>query len=293
MKAVRKVDEVREVRLEQGTIRYREYGSGEPVVFVHGFLVNGKLWRKVAPEVGRTCRAIVPDLPLGSHEVAMREGADLSPKGLARLVVDFADALGLGEFALVGNDTGGAICQIVAAEYPERVSRLVLTNCDAFDRFPPREFMPLVWGARVPGFLWELAQLMRVDAVRRSPLAFGWLTKRPLDGALLDEWLRPFITRADVRRDAAAVLRGVSPRYTEEAAEKLRGFRRPALIAWAPEGKFFPFAHAVRLSSMMPDARLETVEDSGAFVPEDQPERLASLITAFLAERAARLAQAL
>jgi pimeloyl-ACP methyl ester carboxylesterase len=281
----RQTEERRSVRLEQGEIRYREYGAGAPVVFVHGLLVNGKLWRKVVPALAREHRCIVPDLPLGSHETPMAEGADLTPLGLARLVVDFVDALGLDRVTLVGNDTGGAICQIVAAEHPERVASLVLTNCDAFDCFPPKEFAPLVLGARVPGFLWELAQALRLDAVRRSPLAYGWLTKRPVDGALLDEWLRPLIASGEIRRDVAAVLRGISPRYTLEAAEKLRSFPRPVLIAWAPEDRFFKFAHAVRLASLLPDARLETIDDSRTFVPEDQPERLASLIGAFLAER--------
>ena len=286
MTATKTNDKYRSIRLEQGTIRYREYGTGAPVVFVHGLLVNGSLWRRVVPLVAQGYRCIVPDLPLGSHEVAMEEGADLTPKGLARLIAGFVEALGLESATLVGNDTGGALSQIVAVEHPERVARLVLTNCDAFDRFPPPEFAPLVWGARVPGFLWELAQSMRIDAVRRSPLAYGWLTKRRIDDAVLDEWTRPFIERADVRRDLGAVLRGISPRYTIEAAERLRTFDRPVLLVWAPEDRFFPLAHAVRLEALLPDARLETIDDSRTFIPEDQPERLAGLVTEFLAATA-------
>src|SRR2546421_5884610 len=105
--------EQREVELPQGTIRYRERGSGEPIVFVHGVLVNGDLWRGVAPLLAdRGYRCIVPDLPLGAHELAMHEDADLTPPGLARLVADFIGALGLDAPVIVANDTGGALTQI-------------------------------------------------------------------------------------------------------------------------------------------------------------------------------------
>ena len=107
-----------EVHLSQGTIRYREDGTGEPLLFVHGVVVNGDLWRKVVPRLSKDFRCIVPDWPLGSHETPMSADADLSPPGLARLVVDFMDALGLETVTLVGNDTGGALCQLVATRIP-------------------------------------------------------------------------------------------------------------------------------------------------------------------------------
>src|SRR5688572_25726708 len=109
-----------EVHLPQGTIRYREDGTGEPLLFVHGVVVNGSLWRNVAGPLSKDFRCIVPDWPLGSHEVPMAPDADLSPTALAQLVVDFMDALGLEQVTLVGNDTGGAICQLVAANHPDR-----------------------------------------------------------------------------------------------------------------------------------------------------------------------------
>ena len=126
--------------LPQGTIRYRERGNGEPIVFVHGLLVNGDLWRKVVPTLAKDFRCITPDWPLGSHEVPMNPDADLTPTGLAKLVADFLAALELENVTLVGNDTGGALSQIVVTEHPERIARLVLTPCDAFEVFPPRLF---------------------------------------------------------------------------------------------------------------------------------------------------------
>jgi len=245
-------------------------------------MVNGALWRKVAPRLAKHYRCIVPDWPLGSHNVTLNSDADLSPLGLARLIVDFLAALRLEPVTLVGNDTGGALCQIVAAEYPERIARLVLTNCDAFDNFLPPTFRYLQWGAHIPGFVFLTAQAMRWPAVRRLPNAFGLLTKHPLERAVSDAYVGPVISNPAVRREVSKVLKGISPSFTQAAATKLTDFRKPVLLAWAPEDRLFPFAHAQRLSEIFPDARLESIENSYTFVPEDQPERLAGLIDAFM-----------
>ena len=98
------------VVLPQGTIHYSDSGSGPTIVFVHGLLVNGTLWRKVVPRLEANFRCVVPDWPLGSHPEAMATDADLSPIGLAQIVADFLAALDLDDITLIGNDTGGAIC---------------------------------------------------------------------------------------------------------------------------------------------------------------------------------------
>jgi pimeloyl-ACP methyl ester carboxylesterase len=270
------------VELSQGTIRYRDIGEGETLVFVHGALVNGALWRKVTPHLASRYRCIVPDWPLGSHETAMHGDTDLSPTGLAKIIADFLTALDLTAVTLVGNDTGGALCQIVVTTYPERIERLVLTDCDAFDNFPPKMFLPLKWGAYVPGFLFELSQLMRFQTVRYSPLAFGWLSKRRIEKEVMDAYLKPVISRRSIRRDLSKALKGISTTYTREAAKKLADFHKPVLLAWATEDRFFKFADAERLSRIIPNAQLERIEDSLTFVPEDQPERLAQLIDGFV-----------
>ena len=272
-----------EVRLPHATVRYRDDGSGEPIVFLHGLLVDGRLWRKVTPHLSGY-RCIVPDLPLGAHTTPAAPGADLTPHGIARLVADLLEELDLRDVTLVGNDTGGVIAQLVATQHPERLARLVLTPCDAFDNFLPAIFKPLTLGARVPPVLTALVQPLRLRAVRRLPIAFGWLSKRPIEPREIeDDWIRPFFGDAAIRADAYRALRGVDPRITQQAAEDLRRFDKPALLAWATEDKVFPFAHARRLAALMPDARVEPIHDSYAFVPEDQPERLAEAIRAFLA----------
>jgi pimeloyl-ACP methyl ester carboxylesterase len=277
-----------QIELPQGTVHYRESGEGPPVVFVHGLLVDGRLWRKVTPLLDGDFRCIVPELPLGSHPEPMNPDADLSPPGLARLVAGFLEALGLEEVTLVANDTGGAISQITAAHHPERIGRLLLTNCDAFENFLPPAFRPLQLAAKVPGALAGMMAGMRFAPMRRLPIAYGWLIKRDFDAAPTREWVDPFLTNRGVRRDVTKVLKGIDSKYTFEAAERLRSFDRPVMLAWAVEDRFFKLSFAQRLADTIPGATLVRIEDSYTFVSEDQPERLAELISEFaLSSRAA------
>ncbi len=274
---------VETVELDAGTIRYRDSGSGSTIVFAHGLLVDGALWRKVTPRLEGEFRCVVPDLPLGSHREAMKADADLTPPGVAKILADFIAALELDDVTLVGNDTGGAISQLVAANHPERLGRLVLTPCDAYENFLPPFFRPMQYAAKVPGLLTALVQPVRFRAVQRSPLGFGMLISPDnVDPDVLDSWVRPYLTNAGVRRDAIKFLRSISNRYTIEAAEKLRSFDRPVLIAWAPEDRFFKLRFAERLEDEIPNARLVRIENSRTFVSEDQPERLAEEIAQFV-----------
>jgi pimeloyl-ACP methyl ester carboxylesterase len=280
--------EPRTLQLPQGTIEYREVGSGAPVVLLHGLLVDGSLWRAVMPVLEPDFRVIVPELPLGSHRVPMEADAPLTPPDVARLVADFLAALDLTDVTLVGNDTGGAISQMVAANHPERVGRLVLTPCDAYDNFLPPMFRPLQVLAHVPLALGAVLQSMRLRAIRLSPLAFGWLMRRP-DADLVESWVRATLRSRGARRDAAKLLRGVRKRQTMEAAQRLRSFDRPVLIAWAPDDRFFKLRYAERLASDIPTARLERIDDALTFVPVDQPGRTAELIAGFARETRAPL----
>jgi pimeloyl-ACP methyl ester carboxylesterase len=273
--------EVRTVRLDAGPIHYREIGEGPPLVFIHGLLVNGLLWRKVVPLLAERFRCIVPDLPLGSHATPMAAGADLTPPGLAKIVADFLAGLDLDGVTLIANDTGGAVTQVAVTRHPERVARLVLTPCDMFENFLPPMFRPLQWLAHIPGSINVVAQAMRVRRLQSSPLAFGWLAKHGIEADVAAQYLNGVSTSAAIRRDTAKVLRGISSRYTQEAAEALRHFDRPALLAWAREDRFFPVAHAQRMADLLPQGRLELIDDSYTFVSEDQPERLAQLIRDF------------
>jgi pimeloyl-ACP methyl ester carboxylesterase len=273
---------IRRAAIEGGAaVRYRELGTGQPVVLVHGLLNNGLLWRHVAPALAREFRVIVPDWPLGSHELPLGPGADLRPPGLARVIAGFLAALDLKEVTLVGNDTGGALCQLVVTSAPERVGRLVLTPCDAYDNFLPAMFRPLQVASHVPGATWLIVNSLRPRLARRLPMAFGWLAKHGVPAELSDAFLRPALADRRVRGDLTAILRGISSRYTLDAAARLREFDRPVLIAWAPEDRFFPLDHARRLAATFPQARLETIDDAHTYVSLDQPQRTTELIAEF------------
>lgn len=270
----------REVRLPQGTVRYRDVGSGPPIVFVHPLLANGLVWRRVVARLSERFRCLVPDLPLGAHTVPLPEDAENTPATVARMVADFMEALNVDGATLVGNDTGGALSQIVATEHPQRVGKLVLTDCDAFDNFLPIRFRYLQIGAHLPGFPFLASQILRVGLFRQLPITYGSLSKRPVPKEVLDNFVGA-LQHPAIQRDVGKFLRAISTRYTEEAARKLPGFTRPALVVWAKEDRFFPVEHGRRLAALLPDSRLELVDDSYTLVQEDQPERLAELIAGF------------
>lgn len=272
--------------LPAGTIRYRDVGNGPPVVFVHGLFANSTLWRKVVPLLAEHHRCILPDWPLGAHPAPMRSHADLSMSGLARLVGEFLAALDLRDVTLVGNDTGSVVCQFVITAHPERISRLVLTDCHAHDTSLPLPVRWVQWGC-TPGFVQLLSAVLRVRAVHRLPVAFGWLTKRPIERAVLDGYLAPMMADAAIRRDLKKVLRGILPlRRTLDVATRLHTFAEPVLIVWANEDRLFPLRYGEYLRTLFPDARLVTVPDSYTFIPEDQPGVLAEQIAAFVREPA-------
>jgi pimeloyl-ACP methyl ester carboxylesterase len=280
-----------EIQVTQGTIHYRDAGNGPVVVLIHGLLVNGSVWDRLLAALGTDVRVIVPELPLGSHRVPMKPDADLTPPGLAALIAEFLAALDLDDVTLVGNDTGGALCQLTVADHPERIGRLVLTNCDAFENFPPKAFKPLVAGlGRVPGAVAMLGLLGRSRAVRARSMKLMPLTVEPVPDELLKAWISPLHDRG-VRRDLVRVLRGISPEHTLAVAERLRSFGGPALIAWGMGDPFFPFADAQRLAAALASARVERIPRARTFVQLDAPQRLAELIAEMATMPAAAVAE--
>jgi pimeloyl-ACP methyl ester carboxylesterase len=271
------------VALSAGPLRYRDRGSGTPVIFLAGLILPSGFWRLVVPALAQPIRAIVPDLPLGAHTVAMHRDADLSPTGIADLVAELLDALGLDDAVIVGNDTGGVIAKLLCTRHPERVRALVLTSCESFENFLPPIYRYLQLLPYIPGSMWLLAQAMRLTLPRKLPIAFGWLTKRPLERAVYDSYLTPVRVNSGVRRDAGKVLRLIRRRYTVQAARELANFDRPTLIAWATEDRVFPYRHAERLAQILPHARLVPIADSYTYIPEDQPLELAGHIDSFIA----------
>jgi pimeloyl-ACP methyl ester carboxylesterase len=272
--------ERREIELPAGRIRYREAGEGKPVVFVHGFLVDGRLWDGVVDRLSDRCRCIAPDWPIAAHQVAMNPDADLSPAGIAALIADFLEALELEDVTIVGNDSGGAMSQVLVTRHPERVGRLVLTNCDTHDNFPPGIFKAMPPLAKLPGGMTVLSAPFRIGALART--AFKPFARTPIPPDLVASWMRPSLSDPGVKRDATKVTAGMNKRYTLEAAERLSESELPLLLTWAPGDKFFPISYAERLEKETPNARLVRIPDASTFVALDQPARLAEEIGTFV-----------
>lgn len=269
------------VELSGGTIHYETAGpaAGRPVVFVHGYAMGGSLWRPLAGRLAQHgLRCITPTWPLGAHQRAMRPSADLTMRGVAAMVAEFLTAAGLDDVVLVGNDTGGAIAQVVATEFPERLGALVLTSCDAFEHFPPPIIKPLIAAAAVPALFWAGAQTMRARAVRRR--AYGALSHGNLD-ALTAEWTRRLVRDRAIIEDLRRFTGSLRRQTTLDAAARLPRFTKPALIAWSADDAFFPQEDGRRLAEALPNSRLEVIENARTYSMLDQPDVLAALVTEF------------
>ncbi|MHB8233388.1 MAG: alpha/beta fold hydrolase, partial [Solirubrobacteraceae bacterium] len=265
------------IDLPHGTVRYRATGPADaaspPVVFVHGFLVNASLWSTTADALAEAgVRAYAADWPLGSHTIALGEAADQSPRGVARQICAFIEALGLQDVTLVGNDTGGAICQFLLDEDSSRVGRVVLTNCDAFTNFPPAPFGQLFKAFRNPTAIRALMAPMRATAVRHSPAGFGLLVREPLDPEQTRAWVQPCLSDAAIRDDVSRFAQKVDPADLDSASGRLGSFGGQALLVWGAADRFFKLADACRLRDAFASARLVEIAKGRTFVPHDFPQ---------------------
>ena len=275
---------MREIELSAGTIKYEDTdGDGPVIVLLHGLLMDASLWDGPIADLSADHRCVAPTLPLGAHRHVMHADADLSLPGIARLVTEFLDRLDLRDVTLVGNDTGGALVQLLMRDGAARAGRVVLASCDAFDNFPPGlTGKTLVLAGKLPpGMFGLFMQQMRLRMLRRLPIAFGWLTMR--GDAATARWLKPVLRQPEIRRDAVRVLRAAAAdtHLLLEAAEWLPGFNRPALVVWASRDRVMPLEHGRRLAGLLPQGRLVEVADSYTLIPLDQPAKLAQVIREF------------
>ncbi len=280
-----------QARLEQATIDYRVLGPDDsphpPVLFVHGILVDHRLWANVAEELARSgFRCILPDWPLGSHRIPVNDDLELSPQAVARMIRDFIDALGLSDVTLVGSDTGGGLCQLVIDAYPEHVGRLVLTNCDAFEKFPPFPFDVVFALLRGPKSIKTLFATMRVTALRHSPLGFGLLINRP-DPAMTDSWLQPCRADARICRDLATLLRHVATTDLTDVSTRLSRFTKPTTLVWGQADRSFTPSLGRRLAQQFPNSTLIEVPEAKTFVALDNPTAVVTAIEEIGAQKPA------
>lgn len=273
-----------EVELVAGTIEYSDTGGDGPIlVFVHGLTMDGSVWNDVVAGLTPAYRCVRPVLPLGGHRIPMNPDADLGLLAMSLLLGEFLERLDLHDVTIVQNDWGGAQV-LVANGSTERVARLVLTACEAFDNYPPGLPGTLLGiMLRAPGGLRALLFGLKFTAARRAPGSWGWMSKRPVPKAMMDSWFEPATSNALVRRD----LRKYALSTPDDAtllrwAESNSAFGKPVLIVWGTEDKVMPVEHGRRLSRLYPDAALIELDDTYTLIPIDKPAELAKAIADFV-----------
>jgi len=270
------------VTLPHGEVHYREAGplhppSAPPVVFVHGILVDSTMWSAVASLLAAEgVRSYAPDLPLGAHTRPVAATADQSPRGVARQLIAFLERLELTDVTLVGNDTGGAICQYLLDTDPSRIGRLVLTNCDCFDQFPPTPLQRFIELVRRPAALAGVAQAMRSTTFRHGRFGYGPFA-RQYDAAMTRAWIEPLHSDARIREDVARFAAAIDPADLAAVGTRLHQFDGPVRLVWGNADPYFPMDLARRLAAAFRDATLVEV-DARTFVPLDEPDRVARAI---------------
>jgi pimeloyl-ACP methyl ester carboxylesterase len=262
-----------------GAIEARLAGTGVTALFLHGILVNGHVWDPIVPLLRARARLVLPDLPLGGHRLALERDADCSLAAHAERVISIARKLPA-PLVLVAGDTGGALAQLAVVRAPELFDRLVLLPSDAFENCPPRLLAPMRLLAHAPVAVTLLAGSLNAEFMMRAMMKL--VSRARLDRATLDGLLGDLRSSPAVRHDLVKLLAHLRPEVTSKVAEEIHRFARPVLIAWSARDPLFPLAHGQRLAKLFPNARLEVISDTRAFVSLDQPERLAALIDGFL-----------
>lgn len=273
-----------QVELSAGVIDYTDTGGTGPVlVFQHGVVMSGTVWRKVIPELSDQCRCIVPELPLGAHRRPMREDADLSLRGIANLMGEFLEQLDLQDVTLINNDWGGT--QVLIAEgRTERIGRAVITSCEAFDNYPPG--IPgklLILSTKLPGGLLLAFKSLMIRPLRRLPFLWGNMSKTKIPKNIMDAWFEPILSTKEIRRDFMKYTASLPSKDELFAiAEKAASFEKPTLIVWASEDKIMPLSHGYQLAELFPKGTLVEIANSYTLIPEDQPMLLADEIRNFV-----------
>jgi pimeloyl-ACP methyl ester carboxylesterase len=277
---------VREVEVPAGVIEYDQTGSGPPVVLLHGLLMDHTVWDRVLPLLPTGFTYLRPVLPLGAHRRPMKPHADLTLPGQVHLVADFLDALDLDDVTLVHTDWGGALF-LTAYGRETRVARQVILPCEAFDNFPPGLPGTMVaLAARIPGGLQLAGRQLRVSWLRRLPLLFGQMARRPLPDDLVRCWTGPLLHDPDIRRDLLRYCRGPFPKEAlVRDTEALRGFTGEALVLWSPDNRVMPPEHGRRLAELLPAGRYAEVPGAYVLSMLDESEMVARAIGDFLTGR--------
>jgi pimeloyl-ACP methyl ester carboxylesterase len=270
-----------------GTIAYAETGTADaarpPALFVHGVLLNGALWRNVMEPLASDRRCIAVDL-MGHGDTRVSNGQDLSFAAQAKMLEAFLDALAIDQVDLIGNDSGGGIVTIFAADNPHRIRTLTLTNCDTHDNVFPEAVVPLLNLMKAGGLAPAFKPLLdNVDAVRKS-FATAFETPDAIDAATFDAYLRPTIALEESSKTMQRWAADLKAADLSRVTPKLKDLKAPALVIWGTADVFFDVKWAYWLKDNL-GGPTEVIEIPGAklFFPEERPQMLADEIRDFWA----------
>jgi pimeloyl-ACP methyl ester carboxylesterase len=276
------------VRVGEARVAYYEEGSGEPLLLLHGCPFSSYIWRKVIPQFSSSYRCLAPDL-LGLGDTETPEGADWSLRAQAAMILDFLGALGIGRIHVVGHDHGAAVAQLLAAEHPDTIDRLVISNAEAYDNWPSEEERPFVRATQIPVlgdvvlWAWSLRPLFRLTLKEAKAVH----DPKVLSSELLDGYIRANLSdrhrRAKTRRFLAGQFDPENKRVTMDLLDDLRRFDRPTLLVWAKDDPHFGPEWGERLRRDIPGSvRVELLPETGHLLMEERPESFVTLVSEFL-----------
>lgn len=258
-----------------GRIAYREVGEGPPALFVHGVLANGSLWDGVMAEVAQVRRALAPDLLGHGETVAADPDQNLSFGPQAEMLIELVEALGCGPVDLVGNDSGGAICQVFAGRRPDLVRSLALTNCDTADNVVPEALVPFLELCR-RGEALALFESMAGDlGMARAVLGTGLADPDRVSDETIRDFVEPVLRHERDERAIQRWMADLTDRDLRAVQADLGRLDVPALVLWGTDDVFFPVDDARRLAALIPGAQLVEVAGAKLFHPLEQPDLLA------------------
>lgn len=255
-----------------GQISYVETGKGPVALFVHGVLLNGYLWRHQLDGLSDMRRCIAIDL-LAHGTTKIKPDQDVSYDAQSEMLVQFLDARKIDQVDLVANDSGAGIAQIFAANHPERIRSLTLTDADTHDNWPPaavKDFLEMV----AQGGLRKALEKMLADRKAfESNQGFGLWYERAQDVAddTIEAYLRPFLSPPERVRDLERFIAAWDNKQTVRVEPGLRRLKAPTLIVWATDDVFFDVKWSHWLEKTIPGTR-RRIEFDGArlLFPEER-----------------------
>ncbi|TMM53613.1 alpha/beta hydrolase [Maribacter algarum] len=269
--------------IDGNQIEYEDFGKGNHMLFIHGAFASGKTWRKVIPELSKHFHCIVPEWPFGGHKIPISSRLDFSPVGIADLISKFLRTLDLRNVIIVANDTGGAYAQVFTAKYGERVTHLILSNCEGFEVFPPKKFKSLKSLVKIPGYLWVLSKVFSYKPSLKWDMTFGLLSHTLKKEEIFDLYVKYFVASKRIRRDFKKLAIEWHPKYTAKASKELTEFDKPTLILWGMDDlELFPIELGKRLHSIFSNSTFVEISNSKTYVQEDNPQIFIASIKEFV-----------